>query len=225
MKKIKLIFIFIVLLGTTNIVNVQSQVIGDIVTITPDEGFELEGQASGKLVWPEGKRQVVELNLTKTLLPTNISRIYVDVITFDIIGNIEGIDAQVDTASTTPEFILSETNQTAYLNQTLFPPDLADQFFINITMLVGTSFNRQVRLHVIRFPDEGTILVDRDKLVPLVNLYGFPPSSFFSKFLPLYAIIVTVLLIPGFYYSISKLLRSSRKAKSSIIDEEENNND
>ncbi len=221
MMKTKLTFIFIILIGTTNITNVQSQVIGDIVSITPDEGFEFKGEAKGKLVWPEGKRQVVELNLTKSLLPNNISRIYIDVITFDIIGNIEGIDAQVDTALNTPEFILSETNQTAYLNQTLFPPDLADQFFINITMLVGTSFNREARIHVIRFPDEGTILVDRDKLVPLVNLYGFPPSSFFSKFLPLYGIIVIVLLIPGFYYSISKLIRSSRKVKSSIIEEEE----
>lgn len=223
MKKIILTFIFIVLLGTTNIANVGSQVIGDIVSITPDEGFEFKGEARGKLVWPEGKRQVVEINLTKSLLPTNISRIYIDVITFELIGSIEGVNAQVGFASTIPEFILSETNQTAYLNQTLFPPDLADQFFINITMLVGTSFNRENRVHVIRFPDEGTILVDRDKLVPLVNLYGFPPSSFFSKFLPLYAIIVTVLLIPGFYYSISKLLRSSRKVKSSIIEEEEKN--
>ena len=220
MKKIILTFIFIVLLGTTNITNVRSQVIGDIVSIIPDEGFKFEGEARGKLVWSEGKRQVVELNLTKSLLPNNISRIYIDVITFDIIGNIEGIEAQIDTVLNTPEFILSETNQTAYLNQTLLPPDLADQFFINITMLVGTSFNREARIHVIRFPDDGTILVDRDKLVPLVNLYGFPPSSFFSKFLPLYAIIVTVLLIPGFYYSISKLLRSRGKVKSSIIEEE-----
>ncbi|MFV2015655.1 MAG: hypothetical protein ACC656_09525 [Candidatus Heimdallarchaeota archaeon] len=212
MRKTQLTFIFIVLLGTTNISDVQSQVTGNVVSIRPDDGFEFEGVASARLVWPEGKRQTVELNLTNTLLPTNISRIF--------IARIEGIETKVAISSTTPGIILSDSNQTAYLNQTMFPPDLADQFYLNISLLVGTSFDRDPRDHVIRFPDKGTILVDRDKLVPLVNLYGFPPSSFFSKFLPIYAMIITVLLIPGFYYSFSKLRRSKRMGSDTEPQEE-----
>jgi hypothetical protein len=225
MKRAVLTITFIILLGTSNISNVQSQASGDPVAITPDSGYEFEGVAKSRLVWPEGKRQSVELNLTLTQVPTNISRIYVDVVTIDIIGNIEGIEAQVDTATDAPELVLSQTNKTAFVNQTIFPPDLTDEFFINITMLVGTSFNRDPRRFVIRFPDEGTILVDRDKLVPLVNLYGFPPSSFFSKFLPIYAAMILVLLIPGFYYSINKLMRSNRVSTKPDTQEEVMEND
>jgi hypothetical protein len=198
------------------IFSAEGQVTGDIVAITPDEGYEMTGFAKGKLLWPEGKRQTIELNLTKTLLPNNISRIFIDAIAFEMIAPISGVDTTIDAVTITPSIILSETNQTTYINETLFPPDLADNFYLNISLSIRTSSNILLRAHVIRFPDAGTILVDRDRLVPLVNLYGFPPSSFFVKFLPIYGLIILVMVIPGVIYSATALSKSIARQNSKI---------
>jgi hypothetical protein len=196
----------LIVMGSSSfILTGEAQATGDLVRFTPDEGYEITAVARGNLLWPEGKQQIIDLNLTKTQLPTNISRIFIDVIAFEMIASIRGVDTTVDVSSITPEIILSETNQTAFVNETLFPPDLSDNFYLNISLSIRTSSNILLRPHVVRFPDSGTILVDRDRLVPLINLYGFPPSSFFVKFLPIYGIIVIIMVIPGVIYSISRL--------------------
>jgi len=196
--------------------NVDSQVTGDPIIITPDSGYEFSSFAKSKLIWPEGKEQIVELNITLRIIPENISKIYIDVIAFVFIEIVGSTHVAREIVQEVPNIVLSNANTTLLINQSLFPPDRIDNFYLNITMLTGTSFQRTVRGQTFRFPDSGTIFVDRDKLVPLVNLYGFPPSSFFAKFLPLYGLILAIMIIPGVYYSITSLIqKSDRRTKKS----------
>lgn len=202
------ILLFIVMSSSFN---VDAQITGNPIIFSPDDGYEFSSFAKSNLIWPEGKKQIVELNITLKLIPENISIIYIVVIAYIFIEIVGGTHVQRDIVQDVPGLTLSISNTTLLINQTLFPPDRVDNFYLNITMLVGTSRDRTARDQTIRFPDTGTIFVDRDKLVPLVNLYGFPPSSFFAKFLPMYGLILGIMVVPGVYYSITSLMQKSKR--------------
>ncbi len=216
------IILFIIFNGSYN---VESQATGNPKTIIADDGFEYSAFAKSKLNWPEGAQQVLELNVTLKLIPENISKIYIYVVSYIFVEIFNGIPRQIEFDSDTPEIILSNSNKTVLLNKTLYPPDRVDHFYLNITMSTGTSLNTIARDRSIRFPDTGTIFVDRDKLVPLVNLYGFPPSSFFSKFLPMYGLILAIMVVPGVYYSVNNIRQRGERTTKNETDGDAETND
>lgn len=218
-----IIVLFFIILNSVH--NVESQATSNPVTIVADDGFEYSAFAKSKLIWPEGAPQNLELNVTLKLIPENISRIYIYVVSYIFVEIFNGIARQIEFDSDTPEIILSNSNKTRILNKTLYPPNRVDNFYLNITMSAGTSFNTLARDRAIRFPDTGTIFIDRDKLVPLVNLYGFPPSSFFAKFLPMYGLILAIMVVPGVYYSVNNLMERRHRPTNKPNDGEDETND
>ncbi|MHA2249517.1 MAG: hypothetical protein ACXAD7_04095 [Candidatus Kariarchaeaceae archaeon] len=208
---------------------VIAQSTGTPVEFTPAEGYTYTGVASSTLVWPEGKLQYFTLNLTLGEAPTNTSRIEIPLIAINFIGEINNIEAIVGTESLTPDIKLSNSNRSVLINQSLLPPEIVDFFYFNITLLSRTAGGNltqpQPLPYNMRFPDSGTILVDRDKLVPLINLYGFPPRSFFAKWLPIYGGLLFLLLTPSIFVGISKLVeyRISYNSKEETEEEVETN--
>lgn len=217
---ILLLFLF---LTSSNFTRVLSQSIGNPVKINPAIGYEYTTVVSGHLTWPEGKIQYISLNFTLNQIPDNLSKIEIQLITFEFIGKINDADQVIDRPRTqNPEISLTNANSSTYVNQSLEAPSTADNFYLNITLFsrtVGNITQGVLIPYAVRFPEEGTILVDRDKLVPLINLYGFPPDTFFTKWLPVYGSLLFILLVPSLVVGISKISQK-RVTVDRSIDEE-----
>ncbi len=59
-------------------------------------------------------------------------------------------------------------------------------------------------------------------MAQLINIYGFPPSKFFSKWLPIYGTFLVLLITPAIIVGISKLVRKDQEKveiKEDNIDE------
>jgi hypothetical protein len=181
--------------------------------------YEFSAFAQAPLIWYENSNQTLYLNLTINTLPDNISSIEINAIIFVIYStdnDEDGVQVQGGYSSQTPQQSFNTIGEEVQLQQTFLPTALADTFFINVTILARTKGNitqGENNPYSFRFPQQETILIDRESnLVPLINLYGFPPSSFFEKWIPIYLSAIFIMAIPAMIFGIS-ILKDRRKLK------------
>ncbi|MCH8905771.1 MAG: hypothetical protein IH840_01675 [Candidatus Heimdallarchaeota archaeon] len=193
----------------------------------PAEGYLFQAYAIGTTTWNEDETSQIFVNITMNNVPSSLSKIDIQLVGFTQMGDVSGQEVAINTVVDTPSFSLSETNRTLLINQTLNPPDEVDRFFLNISILLrttGTVDQVEVSTYSFRFPDTGTILVSRDRLGQLVQLYGFPPNSFFVAWFPYYFGFLFLMSFPAIIVASDKLLSWLREErKKTVTDEEEEN--
>jgi hypothetical protein len=227
-KKLYLNLVILLTIFIAQPMLIHGQITGKKVLISPAPDYNLSTVTAGRLVWPEGKPQFMTINLTIELLPDNLSKIEVPLIIFAYMSSTGGSDQIIDQEPVRPNIILSNSNKTVLVNATLLPPVAADRFYFNITLYVrsvGNVTQAEGNPFAVRFPDAdsgtNTILVDRDRVVPLINIYGFPPDSFFQKWLPIYGAALFLMVSPAIAVGITKLSRSAASETEVKIEEEE----
>ena len=222
MEKKYLSSLILLVLIFTSIYSVQGQNLYLGIThdfnMGPNYDFSVFAQAP--LIWNENSNQTLYLNFTINTLPDNISSIEVNAITFVIYNtdnDEDGVQIQGGFSSQTPQQSFSTIGEEIQLQQTFLPTALADTFFINVTILARSKGNiteGENSPYSFRFPQQETIFIDRENnLVPLINLYGFPPSSFFEKWIPIYLSAIFIMAIPSMITGVS-ILRDRRKLKN-----------
>jgi len=202
---------------------------GQITTTTvhsyePAEGYLFQAYASGTTTWSEDETSKIFVNITMNNVPTPLSKIEIQLLGFIQMGDVSGQEVIINTATNTTSFSLSETNRTLIVNQTMDPPDEVDRFFLNISMFVRTTGMEdqvEVSIYSFRFPDSGTILVSRNQLNQLVQLYGFPPNSFFVTWIPYYIGFLFLMSFPAIIVGSDKLVRWFRAEKTQTTTTEE----
>ncbi len=207
--------IFIIILLLLPMGTAETQFIGITHTFTLAPKYELSSFTRASLIWDENSNQTISVNITITSLPDEISSIIIDAITYSIFAvdnNPKG--TQINYESTTPQDTFSKVGDQMQYNHTMRAPTVSDNFFLNITLYARTSGNvtqGESKSYSYRFPENQTILVNRqNNLVPLINLYGFPPRSFFVKWLPFYLVAIVLIAFPGV---ISLLSRQKKGGK------------
>lgn len=213
--------LIVLVLIFTSIYSVQGQnlYLGITHDFNMGPNYDFSAFAQAPLIWNENSNQTLYLNLTINTLPDNISSIEVNAITFVIFStdnDEDGVQIQGGFSSQTPQQSFNTIGEEVQLQQTFLPTALADTFFINITILARTRGNTtegENNPYSFRFPQQTTILIDRENnLVPLINLYGFPPSSFFEKWMPIYLSVIFIMAIPSMIVGVS-ILRDRQKLK------------
>lgn len=205
-------------------VNSQNNILEDPpVTFNLYPNYSMKVQATGDLIWNDGTNSTVKLAFQASNLPNdNVSSIEISLLSFTYVmvtNNNDKKGTAVDFSSTVYERSLTNVSESINLNKTLTTPTIPDLFFLNITIYartVGNFTQGQALTYVLRFPQNTAILVNRQQVVaPLINLYGFPPSSFFQKWIPIYLIMSAILLIPAFIYYGDKVITKIKSRSSS----------
>ena len=220
MNKKHLSSLILLVIIYTSIYSVQGQnlYLGITHDFNMGPNYDFSTFAQAPLIWDENSNQTLFLNITINSLPDNISSIEINAITYVIYGTDTDEDGvYLAFSSDTPQQSLNTIGEEIQLEQTFIPTALADTFFINITILARTKGNvteGENNPYSFRFPQQDTIFIDRENnLVPLINLYGFPPSSFFAKWIPIYLSAIFIMAIPSLIAGVS-ILRDRRKLKN-----------
>jgi len=183
---------------------VSAQTQSEPVDLPVSADHTISAYAASKLLWDTAPYHQVVVNLTMSEYRVNTSEINVISISFATVGS----SGTEDFKTNTTEMTMTTTNQTVEYVQQVATPKLSDRFYLNITITASPSgggvSTDPVRVSF-RFPKSDTIVVQRDELVPLVNLYGFPQSSFFVLWGPIYLIFIFFLLTPTIVFGFSKL--------------------
>ena len=193
---------------------------GAVKVFQPHIDYEFTGQASGQVTWADKSIQYVNLNITATKTPNNISRIYIDVVRMDLVGLVNGVETPTYGYQNATQAILSTTNNTLIVNASITTPTIFDRFYVKITITARSDGNITRDDYTMRFPDSTGIVVQKNNVVPLIDLYGFPPNVFFNRFLPIYVILLFIVAIPGITFA---SIRTKQKLgrKSDQKEEEE----
>jgi len=218
-KILPLILLLILILPTS----AQSQ--SDTITFQLSDDHEMEAVLSSNLVWEDGSTQTLVLNLTMSDFRVNNSEIIVQVI--QIIAFEEGGQGELLVQNTTEQKMKVNSRTVSY-NELVNPPLGTDRFYLNVSIFAypsGGGADEITEQYSFRFPEVDTIIVQRDNLVPLVDLYGLPPPSYFQFWLPIYAVFIFSLLLPSIVYGVYNINeRRDRNSvsKVKVIEEGEN---
>lgn len=224
MKKLKVYLSVIVLslLITSPILDASAQKLEGPVDFKLGTTHEMEIYTSSTLVWQEGKNELVTLNMTMTNYPTNVSTIEIQFVQIFSVEDTANAVPQAQVSNTT-KISLSVTNSSYELDQ-MVPPPTVDRFYLNITFSaapIGGNASQTYKLYSYRFPATDTIIIERDNLVPVINLYGFPPGSFFSNWLPIYGFMLFIMSVPAVIYGVSLVQEKRSSGKNGEKDSED----
>ncbi|RMG31054.1 MAG: hypothetical protein D6732_15195 [Methanobacteriota archaeon] len=172
--------------------------------LDPQGFYQMSAQASAPLVWPEDGLNEVNLTITIENLPNdNISGITIFAVNF-ILQFDRKNESQVLPES--DNVIINQNYKNVSdqitISRTFDSPKLTDQFVIKIEILAITTGNLTQDInnppaYSFFFPEEpASIFVERSQARALINLYGFPPTSFMLNFGFLLFGMATPMLIP-----------------------------
>ncbi len=171
-----------------------------------DSGFyQFSARAEAPILWKEGENALFNVSITIENLPKdNISGITIVAINFILKTSREKRSNLLPESDST--FInqnYKNVSETITFTKALNPPSSVDQFIVVVEILAITTGNITQDInnpgsYSFIFPDDGDILVERPQAAALINLYGFPPTSFILAFLIIAFAIGLPMLIPGF---------------------------
>lgn len=219
----KVVLLLLVLILSQDLAMAQTEFIGDKHNFTLAPDYEMTAFAIAPLTWSASSNETVKVNVTLIKLPNEISSIEIQIITIRkfIVQNNEDTGTQEDFSSIVPQREIDTVGDELQFEKSVNTPILGDLFYLNITIYAITKGNTtqvDAKSYSFRFPEGNTILVNReDNLVPLINLYGFPPASFFQNWIPLYIVIIIFVLSPAYisgFYKVKDLEKKRGEAQN-----------
>ncbi len=166
--------------------------VSEIKTI--DEVFKIQVNITAETSWPEGQDQPINITIKSVQMPENTtSRIVISFINVQIMQ----ADQVIDYKAQTKTYSLNSENETVSTVIELSPP-VVDSFHLNVTIIgnteIGGTQSPQFKIDV-SFPKEGSIIVLREELKPLIQLYGFPDATSFWMWFRIFLVPLTVIMI------------------------------
>ncbi len=178
-----------------------------------EEGFKLEIQVTGELQWPEQESQNINVTVIAHEMPLDVAaRIFITLISIQVIQGNQPIDLK----ATTVNKALDAINQSITETITLDPPPI-DSFHLNVTIIgsteIGGNQSPQKQV-VVQFPKEGSIIVLREELKPLIQLYGFPDRTSFWLWFRIFLVPLGIVTLQfGFVGAYLVINKTRRKQK------------
>ncbi len=178
-----------------------------------EDGFQLEIQVTGELQWPEQESQAINVTVVAHEMPLDVAaRIFITLISIQIIQGNQAIDLKAATINKALDAINQSITETITLN----PPPI-DSFHLNITVIgtteIGGNQSPQKQV-VVQFPKEGSIIVLREELKPLIQLYGFPDRTSFWLWFRIFLVPVGIIALQfgfvGTYFGVKKMRRKRK---------------
>jgi hypothetical protein len=155
------------------------------------------------LQWTEGSVYAVKVNFTVLELPDEVSGIRIIFIEFLHIGAIGGSSQLLDSSELLPvDQQYRNVDEVHTFEKVMRTPSIVDNFNLNVSIAAVTTGNdtsqdpNNPRKYTYQFPE--LIQVNRVGARGLVDLYGFPPGSFFFKWLPIVGSFSLAILTPTF---------------------------
>ncbi len=179
------------------------------------DGTNVTVQASSSLSWNTQKNNI-SVNIHLVEFSSSSSYVIFELINYKLLLGGENL--------TNPHPL---TNY-PYINSTepdysheveLNTPDNADDFFIEITIRMTNSSHlldlgsEYFQSYSIIFPQNGAIVVDREQLFPLIDLYGFPERAAFMSWFLVYFLVLTFMSSPALVLGGKRLYLLNKRRK------------
>ncbi len=199
--------------------------------LDPQGFYQMSAQAESSLIWPENALNEVNVTITVENLPDdNISGITIVAINLilQLDRNNESNPINVE-SKLFNENMKNETEQLHY-SVLIDSPTVTDQFVIKIEILAITTGNitqdiNDPPAYSFFFPDEpNSIFVERNQAKALINLYGFPPTSYMLMFGAMFLALASPMVIPAvitFGYLLKDKLDERRKRHEPAVEDTE----
>ena len=179
------------------------------------DGTNVTAQVTSSLSW-NTQQNNVSVNFHLVEFGQNSSYVLFELINYKIILEEENITKPIYLDSY-PYINSTEPNFTHEVE--LSTPDEADDFLIEITIWMTNSSNllelgpEYFQSYSIIFPQNGAIIVDREQLFPLIDLYGFPERSAFLSWFLIYLIVLTFMSSPAMVLGGKRLYLFNKRRK------------
>lgn len=163
------------------------------------DGTNVTTSVESSLSWNTQKNNVT-VSFHLSVFGENSSYVIFELITFKIITSEEN-STYSSVLSNYPYINTSEPNFSHEVE--LNTPESADNLKIEIAIrMTNSSFlsalgSSYFQTHIILFPQDGSISVDREQIFPLIDLYGFPERSAFLSWFLVYFIVLTFMSTPA----------------------------
>lgn len=172
--------------------------------LDPNGYYQMTAQAEAPLIWPENSQSEINVSITIDNVPNdNVSGITIVAINYFLQLSRD------DNESVLPESLPKVYNQnikneseTITFSELFDAPTLANEFVVRIELLAITTGNLTQDInnppsYTFFFPDSGSIFVERSQAQALINLYGFPPTSYMLVFGAIMLGLSSPMLIPA----------------------------
>ncbi|MDH5403834.1 MAG: hypothetical protein OEZ01_11825 [Candidatus Heimdallarchaeota archaeon] len=223
-RLIRFYFIIEILLIFLLSINVGAQGLVQDYNLTITEDHDLKVKITSQDLWDESGTGEIRISFNLTRYPTNTSIYRIHLLVVALIDDAATSIAPITQRSNSSQDGIDVESDSILLFTELFETPNVDRFYFNITFygraIGGNNSETETNLHSIRYPQDGPIIVVRDNIIPRINLYGFPPFSFFQRWLPFYGIFILMICSPGIIYGVNKYMHSKRSKMESKGDDE-----
>ncbi|MHA1911877.1 MAG: hypothetical protein ACTSYA_09295 [Candidatus Kariarchaeaceae archaeon] len=205
--------LFATLLFSPNIISVKAAT--DSYLIELPDGTNVTVQATSSLSWNTQSNNVT-INIHLVEFGTNSSYVIFELINYKIILANENLTNPYPLTS----YPYINSTETDYSHEVeLITPDGADDFLIEITIRMTNSSHlidlgsEYFQSYSIIFPEDGAIIVDREQIFPLIDLYGFPERSAFLSWFLVYFVVLTFMSSPALLLGGKRLYLLNKRRK------------
>lgn len=182
--------------------------VGEKISFIADDNslYKFSAQIDAPLLWQESGSQVVTVNISVDSTPDLASAILFEYITFEILDLSNNVQPESEFLSVQEEI---SNNVTQSYQKFIRSPTLVDTFKLNVTIAAITRGNdssqdpNNPRQYNILFGEK--LSVQRSQAQALIDLYGFPPTSYFQKWMIIVLPLSGIILLPSFVAGLVKL--------------------
>ena len=220
MKFSKLIISLFVLTATLSTLTIPIEVVGEETGYTsPPNFFQIEGDtnftayAVAPLSWELDKPVNLTLYINVTVLPEGSN---MSIVILSYYYNLPNSPVRKHQKSSTPNVMMTETNQQFVDIASLYAPDDVEEFNITIEIIANSSSSPENQEFEMEFPgDLPYIEVEDTSANPIINLPGFPESRTFWRWILIFFVAMIIMTLPTSYVAFVKIQQNlkSRKKK------------
>lgn len=172
-------------------------------TLVLDSNTNFTVQSAAALTWNLNQRENLSIEVEATGLPSGEN---ISIVTISIYYNIPDDPHKKYQVSIVPKNNFTELHQVQTFNTSLFAPDETTEFNITIEIVAFSTSIPENQFFETEFPgDVEYIEVKEDRVLPIINLPGFPDAQTFSRWIFIFAIAFILIAMPTFFAASFKI--------------------
>ena len=163
-----------------------------------DDGFKIKAVGSAPGEWDEKNKFNVSIVIELLESPKNVteSSITIQLVSYSMESQGLGIfRTNVDNVGET----LAVIGDKVFSSYAFDAPKETDSFHFNITIVLiweKDQVTSESETYSFLIPQEGSIIVSREQIAPLIELYGFPDKAAFFSWMRIYLAWMSIMVLP-----------------------------
>ncbi|MBY9001593.1 MAG: hypothetical protein KGD64_11790 [Candidatus Heimdallarchaeota archaeon] len=216
-KKYTFILIFILtnMIASSHLNNVslgqESVYTSPKITLEINEETNFTVYSTAPLTWELNDYQNFTIYVNSTGIPLGDN---ITLVSISIYYNIPNDPHRQQARILTPQVNLTGVNQQYESISALRPPSDADEFNITIEIVAQSTSVPDNQLFETQFPgDETYIDIQKDLVLPVINLPGFPNIETFTRWIFIFCVAFVIISLPAIFVASFKIQEAVKTGK------------